>query len=87
MRALQQPPNAAHAESPLPLQGAHVLHKGGGCARAPGGARHGGGNRAVTSQPCTGQSTWYGDVKSSYGGAGGWDRSVCAKGAPRSANR
>ena len=40
VRALQQPPNAAHAERaisnppppPLPLQGAHVLHKGGGCA-------------------------------------------------------
>ena len=33
-----------------------------------GGARHGGGNRAVNSQPRTGQSTLYGDVKSSYGG-------------------
>ena len=39
VRALQQPPNAAHAEQaiskhpppPLPLQGAHVLHKGRGC--------------------------------------------------------
>ena len=28
-----------------------------------------------------------GDVKSSYGGAGGWDRRGCATGAPRSANR
>ena len=36
--------------------------------RAPRGARHRGGNRAVTSQPRTGQSTSYGDVKSSYGG-------------------
>ena len=42
---------------------------------------------AVTSQPRTGQSTSYGDVKSSYWGAGGWDRSGCAKGAPRSTNR
>ena len=38
VRALQQPPNAAHAERaiskppPLPLQGAHVLHKGRSCA-------------------------------------------------------
>ena len=54
---------------------------------APGGARHGGGNRAMTSQPRTGQSASYGGLKSSYGGAGGWDRSGCAKGAPRCANR
>ena len=54
---------------------------------APGGACHGGSNRAVTSQPRMGQSTSYGDVKSSYGGAGGWDRRGCATGAPRSANR
>ena len=45
------------------------------------------GNKAVTSQPRTGQSTSYIDVKSMYGGAGGWDSSGCAKGAPRSANR
>ena len=36
--------------------------------RVPRGARHGGGKRAVNSQPGTGQSTLYGDVKSSYGG-------------------
>ena len=57
---------------------------------APGGARHGGGNRAVTSQPRTGQSTPYGDVKSSYGGAGGWDRRGCATwhpGAPKDRGR
>ena len=53
----------------------------------PGGACHGGGNRAVTSQPRTGQSTSYGDVKSAYRGVGGWDRSGCAKGALGSANR
>ena len=45
------------------------------CPRTPQGRGlcHGGGNRAVTSQPRTGQSTSYGDVKSSYGGgqAGG----------------
>ena len=39
------------------------------------------------SQPRTGQSTSYGDVKPSYGGAGGWDRRGCATWAPRSANR
>ena len=55
--------------------------------RVPGGACHGGGNKAVTSQPRTGQSTSYGDVKSTYGGAGGWERSGCGKGAPKSANR
>ena len=55
--------------------------------RAPGGPRHGVGNRALTSQLRTGQSTSYGDVKSSYGGAGGWDMRGCATGAPRSANR
>ena len=41
----------------------------------------------MTSQPRAGQSTSYGDMKSAYGGAGGWDRSGFAKGAPRSANR
>ena len=61
--------------------------RAGTAPRAPGGARHGGGNRAVTSQPRTGQSTSYGDVKPSYGEAGGWDRRGCATGAPRSANR
>ena len=41
----------------------------------------------MNSQPRTGQSTSYGDVKSSYGGAGGWGRSGCATWAPRSATR
>ena len=60
--------------------GANARGGGGGCPPcAPGGA--------MTSQPRTGHSTLYGDVKSSYGGAGGWDRRVCATGAPRSANR
>ena len=45
--------------------------RAGTAPRAPGGARQGGGNRAVTSQPPTGQSPSYGDVKPSYGGAGG----------------
>ena len=40
---MQQPPNAAQAERaiskhpPFPLQGAHILHKGGGCAPRAGG--------------------------------------------------
>ena len=55
--------------------------------RAPRGARHGGGKRAVNSQLRTGQSTSYGDVKPSYGGAGGRDRRGCATWAPRSATR
>ena len=61
--------------------------RAGAAPRAPGGARHGGGIRAVNSQPRTGQSTPYRDVKSSYGGAGGWDRRGCATWAPRSATR
>ena len=61
----------------------------GAAPRVPGGARHWGGNRALTSQPRAGQSTSYGDLKSAHrgGGGGGWDRIGCAKGAPRSANR
>ena len=89
VRALQQPPNAAHAERAIskhppppslykvPTYSTRV----GAAPPAPGGARHGGGNRAVTSQPRTGQSTLYRDVKPSYRGAGGWDRRGCA-GAP-----
>ena len=42
--------------------------RAGAAPRAPGGARHGGGNRAVTSQPRTGQSTSYGGLKSWWGG-------------------
>ena len=71
VRALQQPPNAAHAKRaisnqapPLPLRGACELHKGGGYALRAERCRHGGGNRVVTSQPRAGQSTSYGDVKS-----------------------
>ena len=48
--------------------------RAGAAPRALGGARHGGGNRAVTSQPRTGQSMSYGDVKSLYGGGGGGRR-------------
>ena len=77
VRALQQPPNAAHAERAI-IKHPPSLYKvptystrAGAAPRAPVGARHGGGNRAVNSQPGTGQSTLYGDVKSSYGGAGG----------------
>ena len=73
VRALQQPPNAAHAERaiskhPSPYKVPTYSTRAGAAPRAPGGARHGGGNRAVNSQPRMGQSTLYGDVKSSYGG-------------------
>ena len=77
VRALQQPPNAAHAEraiSPPPPPSPSLYKvpthstRVGAAPRAPGGARHGGGNRAVKSQPRTGQSMSYGDVKSSYRG-------------------
>ena len=65
----------------LPTMGGYST-RAGAAPRAPGGARHGGGNRAVNSQPRTGQSTSYGDVKSSYGGAGGWDRRGTRQGHP-----
>ena len=47
-----------------------------------GGARHGGGNRAVTSRPRTGQSTSYGDVKPSYGGQAGGTGGGARQGHP-----
>ena len=94
VRAQQQPPSAAHAEQAISKHLPPSLYKVptystrvGAAPRTPGGARHGGGNRAVTSQPRAGQSTSYGDVKSSYGGPGRWGRSGCTKGAPWSANR
>ena len=71
VQAQQQPPNAAHAEQAISKQAPPSLYevpmnstRAGAVPRAPGGARHGGGNRAVTSQPRVGQSTLYGDVKS-----------------------
>ena len=73
---------------PLPLQGAHGLHKGGGCAPRAG--------RCLPREWQQGreQPTAHGTVhvvrrceKSLYGGAGGWDRRGCATGAPRSATR
>ena len=93
VRAQQQPPNAAHAERAISEQAPPSLYevpayctRAGAVHRTLGGAHHGGGNRAVTSQPRTGQSTSYGDVNSAYRGAGGWGRSGCANGAPRSTN-
>ena len=87
VRARQQPPNAAHAERTISKPPPPSLYKVptfstrvGAAPRAPGGARHGGGNRAVNSQPRTGQSTPYGDVKSLYGGTGRWDRRGCDMG-------
>ena len=80
---MQRTPSEPSANTPPPTYSTRA----GAAPRAPGGARHGGGNRAVNSQPGTGQSTLCGDVKSSYGGAGGWDRRGCAPWAPRSATR
>ena len=87
MRRMPSEPSANKRPPPSLYEVPAYSTKAGAAPRAPGGACHGGGNRAVTSQPRTGQSTSNGDVKSAYGGAGGWDRSGCAKGAPRSTNR
>ena len=85
---MQRTPSEPSANTPPSLYKVPTYSTRAGAApRAPGGARHGGGNRAVNSQPRTGRSTLYGDVKSSYGGAGGWDRRGCATWAPSSATR
>ena len=85
---MQRTPSEPSANTPPSLSKVPTYSTRAGAApRAPGGARHGGGNRAVNSQPGTGQSTLYGEVKSSYGGAGGWDRRGCATWAPSSATR
>ena len=53
VRALQQPPNAAHAERAISKHPPSLYKvptystRAGAAPRAPGGARHGGGNRAV----------------------------------------
>ena len=66
---MQRTPSEPSANTPPSLYKVPTYSTRPGAApRAPGGARHGGGNRAVNSQPGTGQSTLYGDVKSSYGG-------------------
>ena len=81
MRTLQQPPNVVDAEPAISSQAPPSLHevpvnstRAGAAPRAPGAARHGGGNRAVTSQPRAGQSTSCREVQSSLGGAGEWVR-------------
>ena len=85
---MQRTPSEPSANPPPSLYKVPTYStRAGAVPRAPGGARHGGGNRAVNSQPGTGQSTLYGDVKSSYGGAGGWDRRGCATWAPSSATK
>ena len=69
-------PRAGPAQPPAREGGGGGTYstRAGAAPRAPGGVRHGGGNRAVNSQPRTRQSTLYGDVKSSYGGTGGGAR-------------
>ena len=77
VRALQPPPNAAHADRAISKQARPSLYEvpanstRAAAPRVLGGARHGGGNRAVTSQPRAGQSTSYGDVKPACGGGRG----------------
>ena len=79
---------ASHQQTPpLPLQGAHVLHKGGGCAPRSGRCPPRGWQQGRE------QPTRHGAVhvvwrsETSYGGAGGWNRRGCATWAPRSATR
>ena len=81
------PGGPRHADRGVGGGGEGVYGGGGvrGSWSAPAGGRAVGGGGG--SQPHTGQSTSYGDVKSSYGGAGGWDRRGCATWAPRSATR
>ena len=83
VRALQQPPNAVHAERAISK---HPPPPSTRCPRTPQGRELRPARREV---PATGVATGpsYGDVKSLYGRAGGWDRRGCATGAPRSANR
>ena len=93
VRAQQQPPNVAHAERAIGKQAPPSLYRvsanstrEGDAPRAPGGARHGGGNRAVTSQPRAGQSTSHGDVESAYGGGKRLGQEWMCKMGPLSAN-
>ena len=67
---------------PLPLQGAHVLHKGRGYAPRTGRCPPRGWQQGRGSQPRTGQYTSYGDVKSSYGGQAGGTGVGARKGHP-----
>ena len=68
MRHTPSEPLANTPPPPSPYKVPRHSTRAGAAPGVPGGARHGDGNRAVTSQPRTGQSTSYGDVKSSYEG-------------------
>ena len=74
---------------PPPLQGAHVLHKGGGYAPRAGRCPPRGWQQG--RDPPTAHGTVHVvrrcEILVRVGGAGGWDRRGCATGAPRSANR
>ena len=79
---------SANTPPPLPLQGAHVLHKGRNCApragRCPPRGRQQGRDQPTAhwdSPRCTEM------LNPRTGGGRGWDRRGCATGAPRSANR
>ena len=70
-----------------PLQGAHVLHKGGGCAPRAGRCPPRGWQQGRDQPTAHGTVDVVRRCESSYGGARGWDRRGCATWAPRSANR
>ena len=80
---------SANTSPPPPLQGAHAIHKGRGCAPRAGRCPPRGWQQGRDQPTAHGIVhvvrrceilVWGG------GGAGGWGRSGCAKGAPRSAN-
>ena len=90
MRRTPSEPLSITPPPPLPLQGTHVLHKGGGCAPRTGRCPPRGWQQGRDQPTAHGTVhvvprceilVWGG------GGAGGWDKRGCAKGAPRSANR
>ena len=78
-------PSEPSANTPPPSPYKVPAHSTRAAPRTPGGACHGGGNRAVTNLPRTGQSTSYGDVLVRGGRRVG--HSWFAKGAPRGANK
>ena len=93
VRALQQPPNAAHAERAISKQAPPSLYgvpaystRVGAAPRTLGGARHGW--QQGRDQPTAHRTVnvmWRHEIR--VRAAGGRDRSGCTKGAPRSANR
>ena len=94
VRAQQQPPNAVPTERaiskhapPFPLQGAHVLHKGRGCAPRVGRCPPRGWQQGRDQPTARGTVNVIRRREIRVRGVGEWDRRVCATEAPRSANR